>query len=156
MPYFLNTQQVLDRTSSCIINWMSIQELPPKFKGILRSTEFHLSLLIIGVSLASFVLGRLSVTEKSYVIEQKAQIVDTQPLPPEATTKLKNSISNPDTVKEAPQSENAYVASKSGTKYHLPWCGGAKRIKEENKIWFATKEEAEKAGYTPAANCKGI
>lgn len=156
MPYFLNTQQVLDRTSSCIINWMSIQELSQKFKGILRGTEFHLSLLIIGVSLASFILGRLSVTEKSYVIEQKAQLFDTQPVLSEATTELKNSISNPDTNTEVPQSENAYVASKSGTKYHLPWCGGAKKIKEENKIWFATKEDAEKAGYTPAANCKGI
>lgn len=49
-----------------------------------------------------------------------------------------------------------YVASKSGEKYHLPWCSGAQRIKEENKIWFVTKEEAERAGYTPAANCPGI
>lgn len=135
---------------------MSIQELSPKFKGILRSTEFHLSLLIIGVSLASFTLGRLSVIEKSYVIEQKAQLVDIQPVSSEATPKLKNSISNPDTNTEVSLSENAYVASKSGTKYHLPWCGSAKRIKDENKIWFATKEDAEKAGYTPAANCKGI
>jgi methylphosphotriester-DNA--protein-cysteine methyltransferase len=52
--------------------------------------------------------------------------------------------------------EGGYVASKNGTKYHLPWCGSAKQIKEENKVWFATKEEAEAAGYTPAANCKGI
>ncbi len=50
----------------------------------------------------------------------------------------------------------AYVASKTGAVYHLPWCSGAKRIKEENKIWFASKEEAEQAGYRPAANCKGI
>ncbi len=49
-----------------------------------------------------------------------------------------------------------YVASKSGKSYHLPWCGGAKQIKEENKIWFATKEEAEAKGYAPAKNCKGI
>ncbi len=26
----------------------------------------------------------------------------------------------------------------------------------ENKIWFTTKEEAEAAGFTPAANCKGL
>ena len=49
-----------------------------------------------------------------------------------------------------------YVASKKGTKYHLPWCPGAKQMKEENKIWFASKAEAEQAGYTPASNCKGI
>lgn len=49
-----------------------------------------------------------------------------------------------------------YVASKNGTKYHLPTCPGAKRIKEENKIWFDSKTEAEQAGYEPAKNCKGI
>ena len=49
-----------------------------------------------------------------------------------------------------------YVASKKGAKYHLPWCAGAKQISEENKIWFASKADAEKAGYTPASNCKGI
>lgn len=49
-----------------------------------------------------------------------------------------------------------YVSSKTGTRYYLPWCSGAKQIKEENKVWFATKEAAEAAGYTPAKNCKGI
>ena len=49
-----------------------------------------------------------------------------------------------------------YVASKNGTKYYLPWCGGVKNIKEENKVWFSSKEEAEAKGYGPAANCKGL
>jgi hypothetical protein len=49
-----------------------------------------------------------------------------------------------------------YVASKTGTKYYLPWCGTAKRIKDDNKVWFASKAEAEAAGYEPAKNCKGI
>lgn len=48
------------------------------------------------------------------------------------------------------------VASKTGTKYHLPWCSGASTIKEENKIWFNSVEEARRAGYLPAGNCKGI
>lgn len=49
-----------------------------------------------------------------------------------------------------------YVASKNGSAYYLPWCGGVSRIKEENKVWFATKEEAEANGYRPAKTCKGI
>jgi len=49
-----------------------------------------------------------------------------------------------------------YVASKSGSAYYLPWCGGVSRIKDENKVWFASKEEAEAKGYRPAKNCKGI
>ncbi len=48
------------------------------------------------------------------------------------------------------------VASKSGTKYYFPWCGTVKNIKEENKVWFATRADAEKAGYEPATNCKGM
>lgn len=48
------------------------------------------------------------------------------------------------------------VASKNGTKYFLPWCGGASQINDANKIWFATKEEAEAKGYQPAGNCKGL
>jgi len=49
-----------------------------------------------------------------------------------------------------------YVASKNGEVYYLPWCGGVSRIKEENRVWFVSKEEAEKRGYRPAKNCKGI
>lgn len=49
-----------------------------------------------------------------------------------------------------------YVASKSGAAYHYPWCPGALKIKEENKIFFNTKEEAEKRGYKPAGNCPGL
>ncbi len=49
-----------------------------------------------------------------------------------------------------------FVASKNGAKYYYPWCSGVSRIKEENKVWFATKEQAEKSGFSPAANCKGL
>jgi hypothetical protein len=48
------------------------------------------------------------------------------------------------------------VASRTGSKYHLPWCSGAQSIKEANKVWFSSKEEAERAGYAPATNCRGI
>jgi methylphosphotriester-DNA--protein-cysteine methyltransferase len=48
------------------------------------------------------------------------------------------------------------VASKSGTKYHLPTCPGAKQIKSTNLITFNSKQEAEAAGYTPASNCPGL
>lgn len=48
------------------------------------------------------------------------------------------------------------VASKSGTKYYFPWCSGAARIAEANKVWFASAEEAKSKGYSPASNCKGL
>ncbi len=48
------------------------------------------------------------------------------------------------------------VASRSGKKYHFPWCPGAETISEKNKIWFADEKEARRRGYTPAGNCKGL
>lgn len=59
-------------------------------------------------------------------------------------------------VSAIPQATGTYVASKSGTKYYLPSCSGAKRIKEENRVWFNSKEEAQNAGYGPASGCKGL
>lgn len=52
--------------------------------------------------------------------------------------------------------EGQVVASKSGTKYYLPSCAAADRISETNKIWFVSAMAAVSAGYTPAANCKGL
>jgi hypothetical protein len=46
------------------------------------------------------------------------------------------------------------VASKNGTKYYPSTCAGANRISESNKVWFASAQAAETAGYTLAANCK--
>jgi hypothetical protein len=58
-------------------------------------------------------------------------------------------------AREAP-SQNEVVASVAGEKYHYPWCSGAVRIKQENRIVFQSTLEAREAGYTPAQNCKGL
>ena len=57
---------------------------------------------------------------------------------------------------EAPTGSVGVVASKNGTKYYLPSCSGANRISVANKISFPSPAAATAAGYTPAANCKGI
>ena len=48
------------------------------------------------------------------------------------------------------------VASRNGTKYYLPECAGVEKISDANKIWFETAVAAVRAGYAPAAACKGI
>lgn len=48
------------------------------------------------------------------------------------------------------------VASKNGTRYYFPTCSGASRIKEENKVTFASIALAQAAGYTAASNCEGL
>ncbi|MBI5079565.1 hypothetical protein HZB06_02790 [Candidatus Wolfebacteria bacterium] len=46
-----------------------------------------------------------------------------------------------------------FMASINGKSYYPKDCAAANKIKEENKIWFDTKEEAESQGYNPAQNC---
>ena len=48
------------------------------------------------------------------------------------------------------------VASKNGTKYYLPWCAGADRISDANKVWFPSPNAAKSNGYSPASNCNGL
>jgi len=140
---------------------MSIQELSRKFKGVYANTEILLALLIITVSSLSFFLGRLSVQQKTQEIEHSNQPAllheaREQSEPQKAPTTAVRATSTQSTTGPVQTVQGAYVASKTGTKYHLPWCAGAKQIKESNKVWFGSKEEAEKSGYTPASNCKGI
>lgn len=142
---------------------MSIQELWGKFKGFIIRPDAVLAVLIITVSAASFFLGRYSVLEKGSEIQsvtQPAQIIMTQDaststLQAPVAEERKSAIENASSASTIPI-KGAYLGSKTGAKYHLPWCAGAKQIKESNKVWFATKADAEKAGYSPASNCKGI
>jgi hypothetical protein len=46
------------------------------------------------------------------------------------------------------------VASKNGTKYYYLHCSGVGRIKEENRVYFDSFQEAESAGYEIAKNCQ--
>lgn len=65
-------------------------------------------------------------------------------------------ISQPAAAASAVQEGGKYVASKNGTKYYVPSCAAAKRIKSENRIWFSTEQEAQSAGYQPSTACKGL
>lgn len=81
---------------------------------------------------------------------------DMAPIAPVRTMAAAAAAVVPPSAPAALPAGGQYVASKNGTKYYLPWCGSVKNIKEENKVWFATKADAEKAGYAPASNCKGL
>ncbi|MCK5016046.1 MAG: S1 RNA-binding domain-containing protein, partial [Candidatus Peribacteraceae bacterium] len=44
--------------------------------------------------------------------------------------------------------ESGFVASKSGKKYYALDSAQGQKIKDENRVLFATEKEAEKAGYS--------
>jgi len=135
-----------------------IAESTAKVKKFLKENRNDLLLasLVFFVGAASFGLGRLSVIwpEKEPVViensESRIQNLenDVVTAPPHA---------DPDSgfhILDSPH--GVYVASRNGSSYHLPACPGALRIKAENRVWFQTKEAAERAGYRPAGNCPDL
>lgn len=146
---------------------MSIQELYTNIKHLLKNPDLGTVGAILLVGISSFLLGRFSDGTFSQKMESGngssiQEVIQALPVPIEANrASVSNSVPVGDSQSglqstQTDAKEGGYVASKTGEKYHLPWCSGAQRIKEENKVWFKTKAEAEAAGYTPAANCKGI
>ena len=131
---------------------MSINNIKEKIKAY--KNDIFIVLVIILVALISFGLGRLS-----KIRENKAPVT-IENLGASMINSQENLTQNDQNIKsnqiQINSSQGMLIGSKNGTKYHFPWCSGAQRIKEENKIWFSNKEEAEKAGYSPAANCKGL
>lgn len=54
-----------------------------------------------------------------------------------------------------PQSMSSqFVGSKTGTKYYPVGCSGINRIKEENRVYFTTEQEAMDKGYERTSTCK--
>ncbi|MSR75988.1 MAG: hypothetical protein EXS68_00135 [Candidatus Ryanbacteria bacterium] len=52
------------------------------------------------------------------------------------------------------QGTGNFVASKNGKVYYPKACKSASRIKDENRLFFASALEAEGAGYSRSAQCK--
>src|SRR3989344_4155427 len=136
---------------------MSIKDILYKCKSfahILERRDIFIALLIIFVSFASFGLGRLSALQEKKTpirIEQTAAAMMSGDV-----ADIGAAVSEKQTQEKTLSSSGNFVGSKNGTTYHFPWCSGATRIKDENKVWFATKEAAEAAGYHPAGNCKRL
>lgn len=117
-----------------------------KIKGFVGNDQYFYTILILLVAISSFGIGRISAVEGPSNRQTAAVSVTT----PEV--KLLEGQDKPVAI----PSQQTFVASAKGAKYHLPTCPGAKQISDKNKIYFATKAEAESSGYTPAANCPGI
>ena len=135
---------------------MNIHEVREEINTLVRrldTREIFTILLILLVGFGSFGLGRLSKLQESKspiqlenTFAENAAAVAVSPSPTSAAKESEKPV--------APGGQ--LVASKGGAKYHFPWCSVAQRISEANKIWFNSVEEARKAGYTPASNCKGL
>ncbi|OGZ97886.1 MAG: hypothetical protein A3J10_01140 [Candidatus Sungbacteria bacterium RIFCSPLOWO2_02_FULL_54_10] len=120
-----------------------------------RKNDLFIAAVIFLVGLGSFGLGRLSaiMPSKPPIKVTSPQITDIAAQDASSAAVGAGGLA---AKAAATSAAGRYLGSVSGTAYHLPWCPGAQRIKEQNKIWFQTKEEAEKKGYKPAGNCPGL
>ncbi len=124
-----------------------------KFKSWLANDHIFYGAIVIIFGTGSFFLGQQSVgsTEaNSPTVKVVEPVVIEKTVSTPTTVADKTETTSPDNVKMT------LVGSKNGTKYHLPTCPGAKQIKPENLVQFASAATAEAAGYTKAGNCPGL
>lgn len=122
-----------------------------KFKGLLDHDIIFQSLLVVLVGVVSFGLGRLSLADVPLQASSGVEAVMVESVPVTTAGPTAEEAS-----RESAHAPIQYVGSRNGTKFHLLSCPGASSIKEENKVYFSSKQEAYSKGYTEAANCKGI
>ena len=137
----------------------------PKNKNFLKIKEFWLKyeqkiVLLFGlilVAIISFEMGVLkgeNYQKSPMVIEKPAQCENT----PDATQnsqKTQNLTSQglSNTIGEEVPKNCSFIASKNSDKYHKNTCALAKKIKPENKVCFATEQEAIDKGLKRAGCC---
>jgi Metal binding domain of Ada len=100
-------------------------------------------LIIILVGLGSFGLGRLSKNvpkEPLRVIYEGEEVNIDKP--------VSSAINSTKTT------TGAFFASSKGSKYYSLGCSAGKTIKQENRVYFNTREEAENAGYSLSTSCQ--
>lgn len=135
---------------------LKMADFKAKFWDFIEGKCFVAAVLVL-VAVIGFALGRISGLQEK---REPVRVI---------SASASSDLLSPPYIKEGTGQETAevkgastqtnsgsVVASKNGTKYHYPWCAGAGQISEKNKIYFDSTEAARAAGYTPAANCKGL
>jgi len=125
-----------------------------KIKSFIESEQgkdILIVIIVILVGLGSFELGRLSKENDSggVKIEYPSQNNEVQNSNQEASafSSIKVPTVNSDSTGKI------FFASSRGSKYYTISCSAGKTIKQENRIYFTTGEEAQAAGYTLSSSC---
>ena len=113
----------------------------------LRQKDIFMVFCMVLISIISFNLGKIGALKKNPITI----------LPGQSQADVYNAVNDKSqTISKNTQTQvvdRRVVVSKNSNKYHFTWCSGTKRIKEENKLWFADEAAAQAAGYTKAGNC---
>jgi hypothetical protein len=123
-----------------------------------KGKDILVVVIIILVGLGSFELGRLSKedsqsglkivsTQAGDYSQNRAQGVNTA----SAVESVNNN--NQGQSSQNQNSGKTFFASSRGSKYYTTSCSSGKTIKQENRVYFTTGEEAQAAGYTLSSSC---
>jgi len=116
-----------------------------------KGEDILVVLIVILVGIGSFELGRLSKSDRSGGI--KIEYTD-----PSALESLGGVSETANALSSVAPDENkvkgGYFASSRGTKYYPADCTAGQSIKESNKVWFETRDEAERADYELSSSCR--
>lgn len=118
-----------------------------------KGKDILIVIIVILVGLGSFELGRLSKENGSsgIKIEYPNQIENQSANVVSAVDNISKTIFNT-TIQSS--TGKTFFASNRGTKYYTISCSAGKTIKQENRVYFTTGEEAQKAGYELSSACK--
>ena len=135
-----------------------------------KGKDVLIVIIVIVVGLVCFELGRLSVENNDSSNVDSNQNYQNQTQESGAGANVISAIEagsntsniQTDAFDSSPNSQPAqnnsvgknFFASSKGKKYYPLGCSAGKTIKEANKIYFATGEEAQSAGYTLSSSCQ--
>ncbi len=137
-------------------------DIEKKIISFIKKPQIMRIVYFLGCMIISYMFGIF--TYKYYVDQNFSPIIELpkQPVPLTLQYINRNMFNEFDelpAVEEGSNTQNQsvgqknFVASKSGEKYYPIDCGSVSRIKEENKVFFATAQEAESKGYERSATC---
>ena len=131
----------MEKIKLMITNWVESE----KGKDIL------IVIIVILVGLGSFELGRLSNERTTSGV--KIEYPDQNSGPDNTQGASAAPSQNQDSL-AVQTTGKSFFASSKGSKYYTIGCSAGKTIKQENRVYFATGEEAEAAGYTLSGSCQ--
>lgn len=131
--------------------------------------SLFLVVVIVLVGLVGFGLGRLSLRYQTVELKIQSTLVNTAELNKIVTTSseklivdknvsptsLGGEVVASDKV-EADYADKKIIGNKNSKIYHYEDCPGALKMREGNKVFFASILNAQNAGYRPAGNCPGL
>ena len=111
-----------------------------------KGKDILIVIIVILMGLGSFELGRLSKENSSSGVKIE--------YPNQDSANVVSAAENKKLLKFKLQIlEKTFFASSKGSKYYTISCSAGKTIKQENRVYFATGEEAQAAGYALSSAC---